>query len=138
MPICWPSHGMRGQRPSAPGRYPSTAPAADELAARSGPWIIVSLMVLLFFACTGLLIWGSYQFGWTRTGFADSTSPTPQYQCGKTLWDWLQLLIVPVILAAGAGCFPWWSARTERQIAQRRSDQEQQIADQRYKLFSLI
>ncbi|WP_220200182.1 pentapeptide repeat-containing protein [Ktedonospora formicarum] len=77
-------------------------------------------------------IWAISQFGWDWTGFSAYTPPTPQYQRGKTLWDWFQLLIVPAMLATGAGFFTWRSARTERQIAQQRYEQEQKIADQRY------
>ncbi|GCE14581.1 pentapeptide repeat-containing protein [Tengunoibacter tsumagoiensis] len=95
-------------------------------------WIFVSLALLFLLGCVGLFMWGISRFGWDWTGFTDYTPPNSQYQRGKTLWDWLQLLIVPAILAAGAGFFTWWSARTERQIAQRRYDQEQKIADQRY------
>src|SRR5579871_3909168 len=93
-------------------------------------WIFGTLTFLL--GCVGLFLWAIHQFGWDWTGFNAYSSPTPQYQHGKTLWDWLQLLIVPAILAAGAGFFTWWSARTERQIARERYGQEQQIARERY------
>jgi uncharacterized protein YjbI with pentapeptide repeats len=96
------------------------------------PWIFGGLAFLLL-ACVGLLLWVIPQFGWDWTGFIAYTPPTPQFQRGKTLWDWLQLLIVPVILAASAGFFTWWSARTEQQIAKQRYERDQQIADQRYK-----
>lgn len=51
-----------------------------------------------------LLIWGGYQQGWT--GFAD-----------KTLWDWMNLLIVPVVLAGGALWFNQQRAQVEHAIA---------------------
>src|SRR5437660_377531 len=47
---------------------------------------------------------------------------------GKTLWDWLQLLIVPLVLAIGALLFNLANSRTERQIAIQRYEQNQQIA----------
>jgi len=34
------------------------------------------------------LVWAAYQFAWPNTGFQ-----------GKTIWDWLQLLIIPFVLA---------------------------------------
>jgi hypothetical protein len=51
---------------------------------------------------------------------------------GKTLWDWLQLLIVPLALAVVALVFQLANARTERQIAQQRYEQDKQIAAERY------
>ena len=47
---------------------------------------------------------------------------------GKTLWDWLQLLIVPLVLAVAALFFQQANTRTERQIAKERYEQDQQIA----------
>src|SRR6266700_5609846 len=51
---------------------------------------------------------------------------------GKTLWDWLQLLIIPLALAVIALLFNLANSRTERQIAKQRYEQDQQIAQQRY------
>src|SRR6266487_6595179 len=51
---------------------------------------------------------------------------------GKTLWDWLQLLIIPLALAVIALLFNLANSRTERQIAKQRYEQDQQIAKQRY------
>jgi Pentapeptide repeats (8 copies) len=47
---------------------------------------------------------------------------------GKTLWDWLQLLIIPLGLAIIALVFQLANSRTEQQIAQQRYEQDQQIA----------
>lgn len=77
---------------------------------------IVGSLAALLLVCAGL-IWAAYQFKWQATGFP-----------GKTLWEWLQLLVVPAILASGAAFFTWWSARTERQIAKLRYEQDQELA----------
>lgn len=67
---------------------------------------------------------------WIRwTGFAD-----------KTLWDWMQLLIVPIVLGAGALWFQAQSNRTSQQSEEQRakaqrtieSDRERQAALQAY------
>jgi uncharacterized protein YjbI with pentapeptide repeats len=50
------------------------------------------------------------------------TTPNEQVQPSKTLWDLLQLLIVPVILV---GISLWWSA-TQDSRDKRRADQERQ------------
>ena len=51
-----------------------------------------------------------------------------QYQQGKTLWDWLQLLIIPAVLAVAALLFNLATTRTEQKIAAQRYEQDQHIA----------
>ncbi|MGZ3623664.1 MAG: pentapeptide repeat-containing protein [Ktedonobacteraceae bacterium] len=43
---------------------------------------------------------------------------------GQTLWDWLQLLIIPVVLALGGYLFTYTTGRTEREIASDRQCEE--------------
>ncbi len=77
-------------------------------------WCVLGGVFLLF--CGGFVV-ATYRFGWTATGFLN-----------KSLWDWLQLLIVPLVLAVVALVFQLTNAHTGRQIAQQRYEQEQQIA----------
>jgi Pentapeptide repeats (8 copies) len=51
-------------------------------------------------------ILAAYRFGWAGTGFLN-----------KTVWDWLQLLIIPVVLAIVALLFNRATSRTEQHIA---------------------
>lgn len=87
--------------------------------------VAVALLVLL-------LYYGSYRWGWDWTGIAPSFSPPKKgrdYVAGKTLWDWLQLLIIPVVLA-GVGI--WFNARQkqyELKIAQDNRDADQRTAE---------
>src|SRR6266566_4807835 len=83
------------------------------------------------------------------TGFGESiittvskatkgTEPTTitiieQHQPGKTLWDWMQLLIIPVVLAVAAFLFNMATNRTEQNITAQRYKNDQEIAAQRYK-----
>lgn len=46
----------------------------------------------------------------------------------KTLWDWLQLLIVPVILAVGATWFNFTQTQVSLQNSQRQHDTDTQIS----------
>lgn len=81
------------------------------------PWFLctlIGLMVLFF-------IWAAYHWSWSGTGFQ-----------GKTLWDWLSLLIIPLALALVALVFNQANTRTERAIADQRYKQEQEITKQRY------
>jgi Pentapeptide repeats (8 copies) len=80
-------------------------------------WIIGGVCLLLG---VGFVL-AAYIFGWSGTGFVN-----------KTLWDWLQLLIVPLVLAIIAFGFQLANSRTERQVAKQRYEQDQQIAAQRY------
>src|SRR5690348_14119531 len=72
------------------------------------------------------------------TGFAadpipPNTTVTPivVYQPAKTLWDWLQLLLVPLVLAVGG----YWLTRSENryalQLQERREAEAQKLEDQR-------
>jgi len=67
-------------------------------------------------------IFAGYWFHWPWTGFFK-----------RTLWDWLQLLIVPLVLAIIALVFQLANSRTERQLAKQRYEQDKEIAEQRYK-----
>jgi len=46
----------------------------------------------------------------------------------KTLWDWLQLLIIPVVLAVGGYLFNYTTTRAEQRSTQLRDQTEQAIA----------
>src|SRR5947208_999168 len=96
--------------------------------------IIVTLIVLAAFI---LAMW---MFGWDWTGFnggystitttstSHGTTITTAKPPGKTLWDLLQLLIIPLALAVIAILFNLAKSRTERQIAKDRYEQDQHIA----------
>ena len=51
--------------------------------------VLISLSALLVV----LVLLGGYQLNWGWTGFNGSS------KSGKTLWDWMQLLFMPVVLA---------------------------------------
>ncbi len=58
-------------------------------------WVTIGVIVLV-----GLigLIFAEYWFNWDWTGFNEHIGPrVPQYQPTKTLWDWLQLLVIPSV-----------------------------------------
>src|SRR5438552_2621870 len=77
-------------------------------------WWLLGGVFLLF--CIVFVV-ATYRTGWSATGFLN-----------KSLWDWLQLLIVPLALAVVALVFQLANSRTERQIAKERYEQDQQIA----------
>src|SRR5258708_4850726 len=78
-------------------------------------WITIGVIVLV--GVIGLIFAG-YWFNWDWTGFNQHIGPrVPQYQPTKTLWDWLQLLIIPLVLAVAALLFNRATTRTEKKIA---------------------
>ena len=57
---------------------------------------------------------------WTRREFG-----------GKTVWDWLQLLIVPIMLSLITVAFTWQQNARQQQIEDHRTQQAQKIENQR-------
>jgi uncharacterized protein YjbI with pentapeptide repeats len=80
-------------------------------------------LVLLFVTLVVLVIWGGYKLNWGWTGFIGNN------KLGKTLWDWLQLLIIPLALAIIAILFNRTERKNEQRIA---SDNQQEAALQGY------
>ncbi len=72
---------------------------------------LVILIVLIIVIIIGYLL----KWGWT--GLSQ-----------KTLWDWLQLLIIPLVLAVAVLLFNQATTRTEQKISAQRYQQDQKIA----------
>src|SRR6266496_1232913 len=90
---------------------------------RYGKIILTILLSLALF----FFILAGYKFNWSWTGFDPSIGPqVQQYQSGKTLWDWLQLLIVPLLLIIGA---TWFTARQnhDRELADKQHEHDNQL-----------
>ncbi len=56
---------------------------------------------------------------------------------GKTLWDWLQLLIIPAVLAIGGYLFNYTTSRNERNATDRRNQTEREIAQDNQRAAAL-
>lgn len=85
---------------------------------------VISILALVL-AVSALLV-GGYYWNWTWTGFGEtqqSTSRGISHQPAKSLWDWLDLIIVPATLAVGGLLFN----RGEK----RREQQQKEIQEQR-------
>lgn len=70
-------------------------------------------------------------------GFNSYIAPNGDYYPAKTLWDWLELLIVPIVLGLGAYWFSYQDRKKEYDIAQRRQ-YEQVIASYLEKMADLM
>jgi Pentapeptide repeats (8 copies) len=77
-----------------------------------------------------MLILG-YWLNWDWTGLNNYTPPVKDgnFQRGKTLWDWLQLLIIPIVLAVGGFLFSQLQKESEQKIA---GDNQREAALQAY------
>src|SRR5215203_67201 len=66
---------------------------------------VVSLLALI--ATLILLVILGYIYKWEWVGVGEAYRPMPPNQDirrEKTLWDWMDLLVVPVVLGIGGGC----------------------------------
>src|SRR5438128_9059503 len=64
-----------------------------------------------------MLIILGYIFSWSWTGLH-----------GRTLYDWLQLLIIPVVLAVGGYLFNYTTTKAEQRRTQLQDQTEREIA----------
>jgi uncharacterized protein YjbI with pentapeptide repeats len=71
------------------------------------------------------------------TGFGDYTGPLIKDNRGKTLWDWMELLIIPIVLGFGALWFNRSERKNDRKIAEERNKNEQEIAADRMREAAL-
>src|SRR5450755_4203797 len=83
---------------------------------------VVSIFVVGLIA---LIILGIH-FQWDWTGFGPEMNEPKQH--AKSLWDWLQLLIIPAVLAVGGYVFNLTVSRNEQKSTQLRDRTERQIA----------
>jgi len=84
---------------------------------------IIGVVVFLL-----LLIWIGYAYRWTGFGRHNVNG---EVQPAKTLWDWLSLLVIPSVLAIGGYWFNHSENSRSQNIAQERSETDQQIGEQR-------
>jgi hypothetical protein len=96
--------------------------------------VVVEILVIV-------LIWyllppaGSWLTEQPWSGLGPYTGPIVQqgqtFRPSKTLWDWLDLLIIPTVLAVGALLFNQSARRNETRIAEERRKEEARIAEDR-------
>ena len=74
----------------------------------------------------------AYRRGWQWTGLpADAGDEAEPPRPAKTLWDWLQLLIIPLVLAFGAFVLNTTQASRDRNREDRQAARDRAIADDR-------
>lgn len=90
--------------------------------------LIASVIIALAYTLIWTVLQG-YSFPWT--GFADFTKPNSDFVRGKTLWDWLQLFIIPIFLSIGVFLLNRSERDGERQRSEERTKLEREIATDR-------
>jgi uncharacterized protein YjbI with pentapeptide repeats len=100
------------------------------------PWfgliVVLIIIVLIVIAFRDLYLVHFRGYVWNEwTGFGEYTGPVASDQRAKTLWDWMQLLIVPLILAVGAVWFNWNQKKVEQELADKRAEIDREVADKR-------
>jgi hypothetical protein len=84
-----------------------------------------TITVLAMLGMLGVFIYVGYGYEWT--GFGESVrrkTATQDLRREKTLWDWLQLLIIPVFVAGATIWFNWRQQRRDQQSAEQRAQDD--------------
>jgi len=101
------------------------------------PCATMRYVVLLMLACAAVLavvafIVAAYRRRWAWTGFVTApTADEPNRRASKSLWDWLQLLIVPLALALAAFALNAAQDSRDRQREDQRAARELASSDDR-------
>jgi uncharacterized membrane protein len=89
-------------------------------------FLIIGVIVVV---CVIGLIFAGYWFQWSWTGFGPETSEPRQH--AKTLWDWFQLLVVPIMLVIGGFWLNQIQKSRDERIAEQQAKSEQEVAEKR-------
>jgi uncharacterized protein YjbI with pentapeptide repeats len=99
--------------------------------------IILILILVLIPACIGFVYKG--YTSWSEwTGFGEYTThrhtENTEFQRGKTLWDWLQLLIIPIMLAAVVFLFNYEQDQINSRTNALQEQNNAKMADAQHKI----
>ena len=90
--------------------------------------LTITIIALLLLLAVGIVVVSTlgYIYGWEWVGVIDT-------QTGKikTLWDWMELWLIPFVIAIGAYLLNKSDKAHEHKIAEQRRENERRIADQR-------
>jgi hypothetical protein len=100
---------------------------------RTRPVASVLIALLIMVIVLSVLSVLGYIFNWDWVGLGPYiSSPHPNgsnFQRGKTLWDWLQLLIIPAVLAVGGFIINLTISRGEQEATKQRAKFEREVAE---------
>jgi uncharacterized protein YjbI with pentapeptide repeats len=108
------------------GKAGTSQSSVAETKAKRRHFVRATAIVLAVMIGAAVLILLGYTQDWT--GLQSYTDPAGAYHAQKTLWDWLQLFIVPAVLAGAA----FWLNRSERrneiEISEQRATDDRNLA----------
>jgi uncharacterized protein YjbI with pentapeptide repeats len=91
-------------------------------------WATVIVAVLVTLVILSYSVYLGYGVGWTGLG---KSSVKQGVEPAKTLWEWLGLLIVPVMLAVGGYLINRWQKDRDDKFQQAQKQREEMVALQR-------
>ncbi|SRR6266567_6550340 len=93
--------------------------------------ILLALIAFIFLVHRLGWDWTGFNGGYRKTTTTNTThgiTTTTEEPLTKTLWDWLQLLIIPLVLAVGGLWFSQVQKDREQKAAEQRAQTEREIA----------
>ena len=90
-------------------------------------WIVVAIILLVLIGVPVVLVWT----GRLPTGFGDYTDPTGEFQRGKTLWDWMDLLLAPAVIGIFGALFSWVLGRRQHEAQEQRTKEQHEAEERR-------
>jgi uncharacterized protein YjbI with pentapeptide repeats len=92
---------------------------------------VVPITIALTAAVVIILL--GYWLNWDWTGFNAQTGPSLKlyYYPAKTLWDWMQLLIIPIVLAIAGFWLNQIQKSREQRTTEQQAENERRAAEQR-------
>lgn len=91
------------------------------------PWQLIGCLVLLaiFLIVLYWAIWADIPPEWTGFGrWSENVGSGIEFQRAKTLWDWMELLLIPVMLTIGVA----WLNKREKEKEESAKELEREIA----------
>ncbi len=91
-------------------------------------WTVAIILLVIVFIIL------AFVYRWEWTGFFSYTTPkseTVEFHPGKSLWDLMGLLIIPLVLVLGGFLLNRAQRQSEQKIAQDQRDQDREIAKER-------
>jgi uncharacterized protein YjbI with pentapeptide repeats len=106
--------------------------AGRDIDKQAALWGIRTVAVLVVMGALGFLIRIGYDYQWTGLGEANLPKEKDvELRPKKTLWEWLQLLIVPIVLSLITVAFTWQQDARQQEAEERRAEVDRQIEEHR-------
>ena len=92
-------------------------------------WLLV--LALSIAIVLAILVILGYTLGWQWVGVVEfnyQSAPDTVYERSKTLWEWMELLIIPLVLAFGVAWLNKTERENDRELAKKKDQTDRQLA----------